>query len=162
MREYVTSERLVEILNDRLSRSPDCSRCQFTASVHRYQEPDDSGCNWSPDLILSGQGVELCQPDAAEVIAWARPRYNLLSREGTVDDLDLETRGQRFRCRVESPGTVTTFPGGPLAVPQNAGWWVKVDGAGAVRAFDASPDDTDASLLRRRILDWHASRGELS
>ena len=45
-----------------------------------------------------------------------------------------------------------------MAVPDDAGWWVHVDDAPAIRAFDASMEDTDPALLRRHVKNWHASR----
>ena len=77
MREYVTRERLVEILNEKLGESEVCAECQFLDQVFRCQEPDDKGCNWSPHMTIRGRFVESCRPHADLAVQWAHERYNL-------------------------------------------------------------------------------------
>ena len=161
MRDYVTVQQLLDLMNQRLAESEDCADCRFTKPVHRYQEPDEFGCNWSDSgsLRCSGRPAELCASSAAATLLWARDRYNVLSREGTIEDLLFESGGHRFECRVQSAGVASIELQGQPAVPDNAGWWIRVDGDPPRRAFDASLDDRDPRLLRRRILEWHTMRG---
>jgi len=56
-------------------------------------------------------------------------------------------RGRTFRCRVDMGGS-----GSSLARPSEAVWVVEMDGESHA-PFDASPDDTRASLMRR-VVAW--------
>ena len=158
MRQYVSRQELHELLNERLAKSADCEEIRFSDHILPYQEPDEDGCNWSPDTILTGQSPQLCLREAAAVVVWARGRYNLLSEWSTVEDLDFEHGGRRFQARVESRGAITSAHGLPLAEAQNAAWWVEVDGASVGRAFEATTDDVDPDVIRREIIEWYAGR----
>lgn len=78
-REYVTPERLLEVLNEKLHEDEECQDCEFRRPPHGPKDPDEDGCNWSssPDLLGRCSG---CGPNLTYVIQWTRERYNLLPR----------------------------------------------------------------------------------
>ena len=78
-RELVTVEQLLEILNDRLSRSDACDDCRFDGPVYRLRGTDDLGCNWDRGLTLRCSGVSPapCAGHADQVIFEVSERYNL-------------------------------------------------------------------------------------
>ena len=162
VRDYVTVDELLGLMNERLQEVGDYVDCQFSGPLHRYADPDETGCNWSDDLIFrcSGRSAAPRREEIGPILAWARERYNLLSREGTVEDLMFEVDGHRFECRVQSDAVASTAIEGPPAREDDASWWVRIDGeAWRRRAFDASLDDQDAREIRSRIVQWHESLG---
>lgn len=77
-RHTVTSEELVSLMTRELQCRVGHQRCRLGAP-NIYIEPDDDGCNWSPNVILHRSGLSSpeCAEEAAEVIQWARQRYNV-------------------------------------------------------------------------------------
>jgi hypothetical protein len=81
-REAVTAQRLAELLNQELAKYAACRDCQFNDRILELQEPDETGCNWSDDLIIRCSGRSIgyhCVRAVVGVVQDARDRYNLLS-----------------------------------------------------------------------------------
>jgi hypothetical protein len=80
-RQTVTSDELASLMTQGLQRRIGHQNCRLGAPKI-YQEPDEDGCNWSPDVVLRRSGLSSpeCEKEAAEVIQWARQRYNVESR----------------------------------------------------------------------------------
>ena len=163
MREYVTVDELLSRINERLHQAGDGDYvdCQFTEPVHRYAEPDETGCNWSDQLILRCSGGSAAQlaGELRPIRVWAHESYNLLSPDGAIEDLVFETDGHRFECRVRSEAVASITFEGPPARADNVGWWVRIDGGAWRRAFDASLDDRDPWDIRSRLIEWNRSVG---
>ena len=161
VRDYVTVDELLGLMNERLQEAGDYADCQFSGPLHRYADPDETGCNWSDDLIFrcSGRSAAPRPEEIGPILVWARERYNLLSRDGTIEDLVFEANGHQFECRARSEAVVSTADVGPPADGDNTGWWVRIDDGAWRRAFDASLDDQDAREIRSRVVHWHDSLG---
>lgn len=69
-----------------------------------------------------------------------------------VEDVTFTHRGRTFHCHVDMGGDADR----PLARPSEAVWVVEVDGQSHA-PFDASPDDTRESLVRR-VIAWFDAR----
>lgn len=88
-RQFLTIERLLEVMNTKLVRYDTCVECRFKTIVP-LEEPDENGCNWSHANLncrgfpsTSGQedGIckptTVCQPYATQVINDAKGKYNV-------------------------------------------------------------------------------------
>lgn len=78
-RKLVTPDRLLHLLNSRLESYGHCHNCQFVGPIHRLQDPDDQGRNWSrfiPLVCQSGVGSG-CARLAERIIDDAAREYNL-------------------------------------------------------------------------------------
>lgn len=161
MRKYITASELLRILNEQLAKHDECGDCRFREPIWRLQEPDATGLNWNDELILncSGRPIEPCAPIARRILTDAAARYSLRADEGWLDDLMFQYRGHVFRCVSASRGVASTPVTGPFARPSNAYWWVTIDDASEVQAFEASPDDVDEEDVRRRIIEWASQEG---
>jgi hypothetical protein len=77
-RQYVSQQELHARLSA-LIRS--CEGCQEVAVIGttRLDKPDETGCNWSPSIVLDPAGVapEVYALAYASVIATARASWNL-------------------------------------------------------------------------------------
>ena len=75
-RQTVTPDELASLMTHELQRLVRHKDCRFQATLPH--EPDEDGCNWSqPFFTRSGCSKPECETEAAEVIQWARQRYNL-------------------------------------------------------------------------------------
>lgn len=78
-RQLVSVDRLLGILNERLSQHDICDGCQFQGPVRKLREPDDEGCNWSREVFLRCSGVpgDLCGPVADRVVYEVTQEFNV-------------------------------------------------------------------------------------
>lgn len=79
-RELVSRERLVEIMNGELAKHGACEDCQIADHILPLQEPGETGCNWSDNVILrcSGRSITYaCCRAVVGVVEAARRHYNL-------------------------------------------------------------------------------------
>jgi hypothetical protein len=89
-RQILKIEKLLEIMNQELSRIDTCVECRFK-SIMPLGGVDESGCNWShanlncrgyPAAVSQSislcQPATVCQPRAARVIVEAKRKYNVL------------------------------------------------------------------------------------
>jgi len=98
-RQTVHRDQLHQILNAELHEQDPCGECRFTQGPVPLRAPDDSGCNWSRDLILryGRHGNDLCAQVASWAITQVTTRFNL-----TSDDCGTPGKGagdkQAFGC----------------------------------------------------------------
>ena len=80
-RQLISRDDLHRILNEQLRERDPCGECRFTQSPNPLREPDQSGCNWSQDLILRyGQnGGDSCARAASQTISEVAAHFNLAS-----------------------------------------------------------------------------------
>jgi hypothetical protein len=80
-RQTVTSDELASLMTQELQRRVGHQNCRVSAPKI-YRQPDESGCNWSPDVFLHRGGLPSpeCDDEVAEVVQWARQRYNVEPR----------------------------------------------------------------------------------
>lgn len=80
MRTTVRRNHLHEILNAELHEQDPCGECRFTQAPAPLRTADESGCNWSQDLILrrGRSGNNSCAQVAARVITQVASRLNLM------------------------------------------------------------------------------------
>jgi hypothetical protein len=78
-RENVRRDELHEILNEELHRQDPCGECRFTQAPELLRTPDESGCNWSQDLILrhGRSGNDSCAEVASRVTTQIARRFNM-------------------------------------------------------------------------------------
>lgn len=78
-RKNVRGDELHEILNEQLHQQDPCGECRFTQAPRPLRTPDESGCNWSCDLILrhGRSGNDSCAQVALRVITQVAARFNL-------------------------------------------------------------------------------------
>ena len=76
-REFVSRERLMEILNAELAEHDVCEDCHFEGPLRQLGRPDDESYNWSQIVALRGQAVEPCRPVAEQIIRQVGERYNV-------------------------------------------------------------------------------------
>lgn len=78
-RKLVSRDELHRILNEQLHERDPCGECRFTNSPTPLREPDESGCNWSQDLILRhGRNAgDACGWAASQTITEAAAHFNL-------------------------------------------------------------------------------------
>lgn len=163
MREYVTREELIALLNKQLSAVEECRACYFN-HILRLREPQPDGRNWSSTVSLacSGQPVEVCYRTAQRILRVALDRYNLRSEGGWLDDLSFQHRGHSCRCVSQSRGVASIDPDGPFARPSPSIWWVTIDSDAEYEAFESSPDDVNSRELRERVIRWAIDSGSLA
>lgn len=78
-RELVTSKELKTYLTAELKKVKGCDGCTI-GRILRYQQPDDDGCNWSDNVIVSSGGdisPDYLLPHVQRIVAEARKRFNL-------------------------------------------------------------------------------------
>ncbi|MBI3653683.1 MAG: hypothetical protein HY231_21840 [Acidobacteria bacterium] len=78
-RTLVTISELTAYLTGELRKVEDCQQCSISR-VLAYQQPDEDGCNWSPDVIVSYSpdvAKEYVIPHVQRIVAEARKRFNL-------------------------------------------------------------------------------------
>jgi hypothetical protein len=78
MRQIVSREELLRLLNDALRNHPDGGPdCSFHL-LYQLKDPDEEGCNWTIE-ILRGSGIPAteCLKAAKDVVARLRKGYNL-------------------------------------------------------------------------------------
>jgi hypothetical protein len=78
-RQLVSRDHLHWILNEQLHERDPCGQCRFTHSPNPLREPDESGCNWSQDLILryGRNGGDSCARAASQTITEVAAHFNL-------------------------------------------------------------------------------------
>ena len=72
--EYVTPERLLEVLNEKLYELEACPDWKFRRPPHGPKKPDANGCNWSDIVDIEGPCRE-CGPEPVPV-SWTSGRRN--------------------------------------------------------------------------------------
>ena len=79
VRERVSAERLIEILNAELAKHPECAACAFVGPVHGAATPYGDGGNWVRSLTVRGRPTDpqACGEIAADVVVLVAERYNL-------------------------------------------------------------------------------------
>ena len=75
VREDVSEEELLAILNEELSRHAELRKCSFI-SIQRTK-PDKSGCNWSAAVRSSGAPHYISAPVTGKIVSEARKKYNV-------------------------------------------------------------------------------------
>ncbi len=75
IREEVTEDELLDILNSELYKHAELQKCRFV-SIQR-SEPDGTGCNWSAGIRSSGVPRHVSAPITGKILAGARTKYNL-------------------------------------------------------------------------------------
>ena len=75
IREEVTEDELLNILNLELYKHAELKKCSFI-SIQR-SEPDGTGCNWSAEVRSSGVPHYISAPTTGKIAAKAREKYNL-------------------------------------------------------------------------------------
>lgn len=92
-RETVRRNRLHEILNEELHRRDPCGECCFTKPPVPLRTLDESGCNWSQDLILryGRRGNDSCAQVASRVITEVAARFNLMPSQAVRSEEELPT-----------------------------------------------------------------------
>ena len=85
-RENVHRDKLHKILNEELHRQDPCRECRFTQAPGPLRSPDESGCNWSQDLILrhGRSGNDSCDEVALRVISQVAGCFNLKASHATL------------------------------------------------------------------------------
>lgn len=79
-RELVTSERLLEILNERLHQHDECKECKFHTAVTSLPHPRPDGCNWILERMsirCSGPASNSCGGIADAILYEVSQQYNL-------------------------------------------------------------------------------------
>ena len=77
-RTVVSEQDLRNWLDTQIKKHEECADCHF-GGIIRLRGSDDTGCNWSePVLTCSGQPAKICVPIAAQVLAEARQKFNLV------------------------------------------------------------------------------------
>ena len=78
MRQQVSEDELLAILNEELSKCEGCKWCRFDNPPMKLAHPDEDGCNWSTvNIRCSGVPVKICQPFVERIVSDARRKYNL-------------------------------------------------------------------------------------
>lgn len=80
MRQAVTREQLLSLLNRELDRHRECRGAKFSAVSMTPREPDATGCNWQREdvyLSTSGSVSSRCWSTARQVLRDISVRYNL-------------------------------------------------------------------------------------
>jgi hypothetical protein len=75
IREEVTEDELLNILNSELYKHAELKKCSFI-SVKR-SKPDGTGCNWSAEVRSSGVSHHVSAPITGKIAAEAKRKYNL-------------------------------------------------------------------------------------
>lgn len=79
VRKYVSPERLLRLLNQRLEGYGHCFSCHFVGPIRRLDEPEEDGRNWSRfiPLVCSNGVAGGCARLAERIIEDATHEYNL-------------------------------------------------------------------------------------
>jgi len=75
VREEVSEDELLTILNEELSKHAELRKCSFI-SIQRT-EPDKTGCNWSAAVRSSGARHYISAPVTGKIVSEARKKYNV-------------------------------------------------------------------------------------
>jgi hypothetical protein len=75
IREEVTEDELLDILNSELYKHAELKKCSFI-SIQR-SEPDGTGCNWSAEVRSRGVPHHVSAPITGKIAAGAKTKYNL-------------------------------------------------------------------------------------
>lgn len=78
-RERVSPERLLEILNERLSEYDQCENCEIPKPPYRLREPREDGLNWSTQIQLncSGRSTDACAEVLPAIVQEVASEYNV-------------------------------------------------------------------------------------
>src|SRR6266849_9976 len=92
-RESVREDQLCAILSEELHRQDPCGECRFTQTPVPLRTLDESGCNWSQDLILrrGRLGNASCAEAASRVITQVAAPFNLMPSHAVRSDRALPT-----------------------------------------------------------------------
>ena len=75
VREEVSEEELLAILNEELSKHAELRKCSFI-SIQRAKL-DKSGCNWSAAVRSSGAPHYISAPVTGKIVSEAQKKYNV-------------------------------------------------------------------------------------
>ena len=77
-RKVVTNEVLQAWLTAEIQKFEGCEECSF-GGIKPLREADESGCNWSSDIVLRMTGVpqEIYIPAVSKIMREARKRFNI-------------------------------------------------------------------------------------
>jgi len=85
-REFVTVDRLREILNERLHAISGCEDVDFQSSILQYRDTGEHGENWSTDVLtFHGRSADTRCAKAAEKILVNTARQYSVSWQGSSD-----------------------------------------------------------------------------
>ena len=76
----VSRDKLEEILNEALVKYDSCEDCVFDGGIMELRQPDESGCNWSDNLIIRCSGRHMtvaCARAVLAVLDEVRRHYNI-------------------------------------------------------------------------------------
>lgn len=93
MRELVSPEQLLAILNRELDRHRDCRGARFSSPHLVARAPDAGGCNWQREdvyLSTSGSVSSKCWSHARRILKDASERYNLVVEDRSARPLPAE------------------------------------------------------------------------
>lgn len=78
-RQLVTPRKLLEFLNERFHDQDPCGKCRFTQLPIPLRTQDDSGCNWSQDLIIrhGPRKDDSCALAASQALSDVAAAFNL-------------------------------------------------------------------------------------
>jgi hypothetical protein len=82
VRNVVLKDKLLSILNSKLSKYEECENCMFTGILELDEENED-GCNWigaKVELICGGETAEKCRPFVSKVLSEAGKQYNIKNK----------------------------------------------------------------------------------
>jgi hypothetical protein len=80
MRQLVSANELLAILNEEMSKYEECEGCDFDRPPMKLATQDEDGCNWSTTglhIRCGGAPSEISLPCAKKIVADARRKYNL-------------------------------------------------------------------------------------
>jgi hypothetical protein len=75
IRQDVTEDELLDLLNSELYKHAALKKCSFI-SIQRL-EPDGTGCNWSAEVRSKGVPHHVSAPITGKIVAEAKTKYNL-------------------------------------------------------------------------------------
>lgn len=111
-RKTVPPDQLHEILNARLHEQDPCGECHFTQAPAPLRAPDQSGCNWSRDLILryGRKRDDSCAQAASRAIPEVAAHFNLTPDNTERLAKERSTQERLFRvARMRSRETYLYF-----------------------------------------------------
>jgi hypothetical protein len=84
MKNYVTRNELLRIINSDIANDPSCEDCEVNGALYHLRIPEYDGTNWSDSLIVRGHGRDPrpCFSVAVPAAVRAREQYALRTDSG--------------------------------------------------------------------------------